>query len=143
MTGAPRDNFSIFLLRLQWAPDWCCGSDAHYCTPNGIETEIADGTSDVEVIDGNRLLLHGLWPEWNDLTGNRTAADPLDNSTLLQNLYWPQYCDGAGNYTFSSCCIPTHGGGCHDSASNDCKIPAETRVWMRTGAKRGDSSSRS
>ena len=70
LTGAPRDDFSLFLLRTQWAPEWCCGSRRSYCAEPGL------GGGDRAGV-GNRLLIHGLWPQWNDAAGDRTAGETL------------------------------------------------------------------
>ena len=72
---------------------------------------------------GDRLLIHGLWPQWDDASGNRSAVG-VDGEALA-SLYWPQYCDGGAGHDFSVCCEQQRGGGCHDSpASADvCQLP--------------------
>ena len=108
LTGAPRDDFSLFMLRLQWAPEWCCGTTRDYCAQDGDE-----GLS-------NRLLIHGLWPQWDDADGDRSAVGV--DGEALHSLYWPQYCDGGAGHDFSACCELQPGGGCHDSPADMCRL---------------------
>ena len=106
VTAATANEFSLFLLRLQWAPEWCCRSEQSYCASPGLGSAT-----------GNRLLIHGLWPQWDDVAGNRTAQGI--NGELLTSLYWPQYCGD-----FSICCEQQPGGRCRDSALEFCQLPA-------------------
>jgi hypothetical protein len=103
----------------------------HGVAQNGLTEERVDGLNEEERIDGSRLLLHGLWPEWGDVSGNRTGTNPLNNSTMY-NLYWPQYCAD-----FASCCTPAAGGRCHDSSDAKCKIPNGTVCPVSIGRGEG------
>jgi ribonuclease I len=118
VTGAARDDFSLFLLRLQWAPEWCCGKGTEgFCASPSLSGGDGGGSD-----SPHRLLIHGLWPQWDDASGNRTALDI--NGELLQSLYWPQYCNGGAAHDFSVCCEQQPGGGCHDAAATElCQLP--------------------
>lgn len=70
-TGAPPGNFSIYLLRQQWAPEWCCREPWHGWCPPIVTKPYRE-----------RLILHGLWPEYDDKRSNRTGHD----------ISWPQWC---------------------------------------------------
>ena len=136
LTGSTRGDFSIFLLRLQWAPEWCCHSSASFCSPAGLTTKLVDDTDppEYESIEAERLLLHGMWPEWNDTSGNRSTV--LGGMTH-RNLYWPQYCNASNAGTpneegpsedFGPCFIcDAQGQHCHDSDALFCKLPDTAR----------------
>jgi ribonuclease I len=116
-TGAARDDFSLFLLRTQWAPEWCCGKGSGYCMRPGLGGGNRTGV-------GNRLLIHGLWPQWNDAAGDRTTTGV--NGEVLESLYWPQYCDGGPDHDFSPCCDQQVGGRCSDTDLEMCRLPPLT-----------------
>jgi ribonuclease I len=135
--GASRGDFSIFLLRTEWAPEWCCRGSSSFCTPSGLTTKLVDDTDppEWEHISAERLILHGMWPEWDDATGNRSTTV---GSTTYHNLYWPQYCNGTGMQN-DSAPVPTadfgpcflcdaQGQHCHDSEAPECKLPESART---------------
>ena len=70
-TGASPGNFSVYLLRQQWAPEWCCEESWHGWCPNiGSETY------------RQSLILHGLWPEYGNKRSNLSDG----------GWCWPQWC---------------------------------------------------
>lgn len=62
VAGAP--SFSLYLLALSWAPNFCCGHE---------------GRSQCDGLGGSfgadHLTIHGLWPNYSDAESARAGAD--------------------------------------------------------------------
>lgn len=82
LTGAPRDQFDLYLLQLLWSNVACCDQDK----PCQAATH------------QDRLILHGFWPEYDN-----PRMSLGNNGTLTM---WPQYCfDNATGFNYSQCYV--------------------------------------
>ena len=70
-TGALYNNFSVYVLRQQWPSEWCCREQTHGWCLDILSAPYRE-----------RMVLHGLWPEYDDLQANTTRTHG----------YWPQFC---------------------------------------------------
>ena len=67
-TGALYNNFSVYILRQQWPSEWCCREQTHGWCLDILSAPYRE-----------RMVLHGLWPEYDDLQANTTRTHG----------YWP------------------------------------------------------
>lgn len=90
-TGAPAGDFDLYVLQLFWSPVSCC-----------------EHPKECSAIHKDRLVLHGLWPEYATLREHR--------------FHWPQYCR-TESFDYSTCfvCTKHH---CHDAykKSSQCRL---------------------
>eukprot|EP00943_MAST-04B_sp_MAST-4B-sp1_P003027 g3027.t1 len=97
-TGAPYGNFSMYILRQQWSAEWCCREQNHGWCLDILSAPYRE-----------KLVLHGLWPEYDNKHPNLTKYG-----------YWPQFCKRP-DFNYKVCY----------SVSTTSNLPAECSIPQR------------
>jgi ribonuclease T2 len=105
-TGAPYNNFSLYILRQQWSAEWCCREQTHGWCLDILSSPYRE-----------KLVLHGLWPGYSD-------ARSLANKTNTYG-YWPQFCKQP-DFDYKVC----YSVGRTSNLPVECSIPTKDRELL-------------